>query len=282
MKLRAITVVLALTAGVAVATAVPAAAAVSPNTFTVVLNSTAVAQFARGFATASCPVGSAMVSAGGGGDAINSIAPTNFGTAATVNMTASNAGESVFAQSQCAPSAQFAGSFETRALFPNTGTNQYSGSVSCPTGYYSFAGGGYFQTAAGLVSTTDFFLRTNTPTARGWRVEAMNNISSDSRVVIARCTPNTGTVILEENYPITFAPGTISGSANGYAHCPAGTLPIVGGASVTNDGNPAAVTSFLTWSLAVRAGQIGWFAAGTSSGGGSVNPRLHVIVRCGQ
>src|SRR4051812_40529316 len=118
MRLRGIAV--AVAAGAVLMAAAPAEAAVTPNTFTEVFNSTALAQFSRGSTTATCPAGTALVSAGGGGvDSLNSITPTAFGTAATVNGSAGLPGESVYAQAQCAPTAQFAGSFAVQATFPN-------------------------------------------------------------------------------------------------------------------------------------------------------------------
>jgi hypothetical protein len=76
-----------------------------------------------------------------------------------------------------------------------------------------------------------------------------------------RCAyQSSSTRIVKETYP------AVSGRAAGYAHCPAGYLPISGGAQIVSDDNVADITETREYSTPVRNGEIGWYAAGSTYG----------------
>ena len=294
MNIRRITTMIAVAVGgvLSVATAATAATA-TPSTFGALVPST----FAQVYSppatiplsgvvsvTAPCPAGMAAVSAGGLADGLSSITPgpgydSGVVTARAVN---GNTGFPIVANATCAPTAQFAGtSVATREQHVHSTTGEWTQTVTCPAGMRAFGGGGHFRASNGTISKDEFFLSANAPTLNGrsWTVSALDNTFTDTLVVTTRCAfQSSSTRLVEEIYPVVPAPGATGGDAQGYAHCPAGFLPISGGAQVTQDGSPSASGSQLSVSTPVSNGQIGWFANGTSSG---EHAQLHVIALCG-
>ena len=135
--------------------------------------------------------------------------------------------------------------------------------MNCPAGMRAFGGGGYFRAANGTPSTSASALYANHPSASGrsWTVSALNMTFTDTLVVSTRCAfQSTSTRLLEFSYPIVPAVPTTEGQVGDYARCPAGFLPISGGASLTQDGASSAAQPRLVWSVLVDNGQIGWFA----------------------
>ena len=111
----------------------------------------------------------------------------------------------------------------------------------------AFGGGGYFRASNGTLSTDEFFLSADAPTSNGrsWTVSALDNTFTDTLVVTTRCAfESSSTRLVEEVYPVVPAPGTTVGAVGGYAHCPAGFVPISRGSMVhagrSPVGSPAA------------------------------------------
>jgi len=235
-------------------------------------------------ATAQCPPGMAAVSSGGLADGLISITlgPGNDSGVAVARAVNGNTGQPIVAGVTCAPAEQFAGTtvatHETRA---HSATGEWTATVTCPAGMRAFGGGGYFRASNGTLSTDEFFLSADALTSNGrsWTVSALDNTFTDTLVVTTRCAfESSSTRLVEEIYPIIPAPGTTVGKAQGYAHCPAGFVPISGGAWFTQDGSPAFAQPQLSVSMRAKNGRIGWFAGGTD---GSDHAQLHVIVLCG-
>jgi hypothetical protein len=288
MRTRSITVVMAMAAGGVLAAASTPAAAL-PNTFgalvpTSITDYRIEANIPPGqnqTATAPCPAGMSEVGVGGGapGNSLNFIAAAN-GTSAVVSAPPgipTDPNHFVQAVVSCAPSAQLAGT--TTATRESTGHTSglqgmsWGGVVTCPAGMRAFGGGGYFRSANGTLST-GYAMSYNSlsPNDRSWIVRAKNSNPTDTLVVTTRCAyESTSTRIVQETYP------AVSGRANGYAHCPAGYLPISGGAQIVSDNNVADTYETLMYSTPVRNGQIGWFALGSTSG---TNGRLNVWALC--
>ena len=235
-------------------------------------------------ATAQCPPGMAAVSSGGLANGLISITlgPGNDSGVAVARALNGNTGQPIVAGVTCAPAAQFAGTtFATREQRLHSATGEWTQTVTCPAGMRAFGGGGYFRASNGTLSTDEFFLSADAPVSggRSWTVSALDNTFTDTLVVTTRCAfESTSTRLVEETYPVVPAPGTTVGTVGGYAHCPAGFVPISGGALFTQDGSPSAAQPQLSVSTTVKNGQIGWFAHGTDGG---ENARLHVIVLCG-
>lgn len=292
MNIRRITTMIAVAVG-GVLSVATAATAATPSTFGALVPST----FAQVYSppatiplsgvvsvTAPCPAGMAAVSAGGLAVGLSSITPgpgydSGVVTARAVN---GNTGYPIVANATCAPTAQFAGtSVATREQHVHSTTGEWTQTVTCPAGMRAFGGGGHFRASNGTFSKDEFFLSANAPTldGRSWTVSALDNTFTDTLVVTTRCAfQSSSTRLVEEIYPVVPAPGATGGDAQGYAHCPAGFLPISGGAQFTQDGSPSASGSQLSVSVPVSNGQIGWFANGTSSG---EHAQLHVIALCG-
>jgi hypothetical protein len=297
MKVRRTAVMTALAAGLALAGATPAAAATPtfgamvPSTFQEVLKAESVPPSGLNSATAPCPAGKAAVSVGGfssasGGSAagLAGITPGvgNTSGVATARADRNEQNAHVIAQVTCAPSAQLAGStLVTHETSVHSSLGEWSTIVNCPAGMRAFDGGGYFRARNGTVSTDGFLLSANTLSvnARTWIVSAVDKTFSDTLVVTARCVPeSSSTRLVEEVFPVVPQPGTTGGRVDGYAHCPAGFLPISGGAQFTQDGSPLPSLSGLTESTLVRGGIVGWHASGFSQG---EHAALHVVALCG-
>jgi hypothetical protein len=273
----------ATTATAATATA-PTFGALVPSTFVDVHSPPATIPLTGVVsATAQCPAGMAAVSSGGLADGLFSITPgpgydSGVVVARAVN---GNNGLPIIAGVTCAPAAQFAGTtvatHETRA---HSTTGEWTATVTCPAGMRAFGGGGHFRASNGAFSTDEFFLSADAPTSngRGWTVGALDNTFTDTLVVSTRCAfQSSSTRLVEEIYPVVPVPGASVGKAQGYAHCPAGFVPISGGAWFTQDGPPSGAQPQLSVSI-MGKGRIGWFAGGID---GSDHPQLHVIVLCG-
>jgi hypothetical protein len=235
-------------------------------------------------ATAQCPAGMAAVSSGGLADGLFSITPgpgydSGVVVARAVN---GNTGSPIIAGVTCAPAAQFAGTtvatHETRA---HSTSGEWTATVTCPAGMRAFGGGGYFRASNGASSTDEFFLSADTLTSngRGWTVSALDNTFTDTLVVSTRCAfQSSSTRLVEEIYPVVPSPGAGTvGKAKGYAECPAGFVPISGGAWFTQDASPVGAQPQLSVSVIGKNGQ-GWLGEGID---GSDNAQLHVIVLCG-
>ncbi len=235
--------------------------------------------------TAQCPAGTQAVSVGGLADTLDSITPGpgHDTGVATSHASNGNLGSAIVAQATCAPTAQFAGTTAfTREQHVHSSTGEWTATVTCPAGMRAFGGGGYFRASNGTLSTSEFFMSANTLTSNGrsWLVSAQDNTFTDTLVVTTRCAPqSSSTRLVEEVFPIIPVTGGSGGKANGYAHCPAGFLPISGGAQVTTDNPPSAAQPQLTVSALVDNGQIGWFGNGAFNAG--ENAQLHVIALCG-
>ena len=297
MKVLRTAVLTALAAGLALAGATPAAAATPtfgalvPSTFQDVLTAADVPPSGLNSATAPCPAGKAAVSVGGfssapGGasDGLAGITPGvgNTTGVATARAERSESNAHVIAQVTCAPSAQLAGSTPvTHETSVHSPIGEWSTVVNCPAGMRAFDGGGYFRARNGTVSKDGFELYANTLSvnARTWIVSAVDNTFSDTLVVTARCVPeSSSTRLVEEVFPVVPVRPGAGGRVDCYAHCPAGFLPISGGAQFTQDGSPLASHSVLTESLLVRGGILGWHASGFSQG---EHAALHVVALCG-
>jgi hypothetical protein len=292
MNIRRITTMMAVAVG-GVLSVATAASAATPSTFGALVPSTFVDVYSSPATipltgvvsvTASCPAGMAAVSAGGLADGLYSITPgpgydSGVVAARAVN---GNTGEPIVASATCAPTAQFAGtSVATREQRVHSATGEWTQTVTCPAGMRAFGGGGHFRASNGTLSTDEFFLSADAPTlnGRGWTVSALDNTFTDTLVVTTRCAfQSSSTRLVEEIYPVVPAPGATEGTARGYAHCPAGFVPISGGAQFTQDGSPSAAHSQLSVSTTVKNGQIGWYGNGTSGG---EHAQLHVIALCG-
>jgi hypothetical protein len=286
------TVAMAVAVGGTLAAAPPAVAA-TPSTFGALVPSSFV-EFFRHVplpessvqdATAVCPAGSAAVSVGGGGaEELIGITP---GPAGDSGVATGRAGRGqrdaeIIAQVTCAPIAQFAGTtVATRQQSVHSDLGEWTQTVTCPAGMRAVGGGGYFKARNGTVSKDEIFMSANSLTVngRGWTVSAVDNTFTDTLVVTTRCAAqSSSTRLVEETYPIVPPRGSGVGTANGYAHCPAGFLPISGGAQITQDGTPLPSQSNLQYSVSVPRVSIGWFGSGSSGGEHAV---LHVIALCG-
>lgn len=290
MKARGIIAVIAMVGGGLLALATPAAA--TPSTFGALVPSSFVESYALDDVPAStvqdgvaqCPAGMSAVSVGGGASLLDSLTPGPGGTSgiSTVRTERQDTRALVSAQATCAPNAQFAGTTTaTRHEYRHSVSGEWTATVTCPAGMRAFGGGGYFETAHGAVSKDNYFMAANSVTVngRGWTMSGLDPTFTDRLVVTTRCAvQSTSTRLVEEIYPIVPITGATVGRANGYAHCPAGYLPISGGAQITQDGYPVAAQPQLEWSVSVRTGQVGWYAAGWSGGS---NAQLHVIALCG-
>jgi hypothetical protein len=261
--------------------------ALVPSTFTQVYSPPATIPLSGVVSvTAPCPAGTAAVSVGGLADNLYSITPGPGGDSGVASARAvnGNTGSAIVASALCAPTAQFAGTTITkpREQSVHSPTGEWTATVTCPAGMRAFGGGGYFRARNGTISTSEFFLSANAPTVnqRGWTVSALDNTFTDTLVVTTRCAPqSSSTRLVEEIYPIVPVPGATVGTAQGYAHCPVGFLPISGGAQITGDSPPSAAQPQLSVSVPVTGtGQIGWFANGASGG---EHAQLHVLVLCG-
>jgi hypothetical protein len=230
-----------------------------------------------------CPAGSSAVAAGGMSSILESIAASN--TAAAVHGAAGPGLPGVpqgfvYAVASCVPSQQLAGTTTvTRELHGGQQGIQgfsWGQNVNCPAGMRAFGGGGYFRTAGGAISNTGYAMSVNTinATGRGWYVRAKNSVQTDTLVVTTRCAyESSSTRIVSEVYP-----ADTNGQFQGYAYCPAGYVPISGGAQIMTDNSPADTYSWLDASLPVRGGENGWWAKGGTDG---TNRRLEVRVLCG-
>ncbi|MFI0451866.1 hypothetical protein [Actinomadura sp. 6N118] len=286
------TAMLMAVAVMGVLSVVPPATAATPSTFGALVPSTFTQEYASGripltgdvSVPVSCPAGKAAVSVGGLAEGLYSITPgPNYdGGVVSAHAVNGNTGQSIVANATCAPTEQFAGTtVGTREQHAHSTTGEWTATKTCPAGMRAFGGGGYFRTRNGAVSADQFFLSASTPTldGRGWTVSALNNTFTDTLVVTTRCAfQSTSTRLVEEIYPVVpERPGAV-GRAQGYAHCPAGFLPISGGAHFTQDGSASAAHAQLSVSTPVDNGQIGWFANGTSGG---EHAQLHVLALCG-
>jgi hypothetical protein len=235
-------------------------------------------------ATAQCPAGMAAVSSGGLATGLFSITlgPGYDSGVVVARAVNGNTGQPIVAGVTCAPAAQFAGTtVATREQRAHSTTGEWTQTVTCPAGMRAFGGGGYFRASNGTLSTDEFFLSADAPISNGrsWTVSALDNTFTDTLVVTTRCAfESSSTRLVEEVYPVVPAPGTTVGTVGGYAHCPAGFVPISGGALFTQDGPPSGAQPQLSVSSTVKNGQIGWFAHGTDGG---EHAQLHVIVLCG-
>lgn len=238
-------------------------------------------------ATASCPAGTSAVSVGGGQNALGGLAVGADGASAVASSSAPFNDPNRFVQSvvTCAPSTQLAGT-TTVARQSYAGNRGLQGvswglAANCPAGMRAFGGGGYFKDKFGAVSESGYAMSINGPsrTGRSWVVRAKNSTSTDTLVVTTRCAiQSASTRLVEEVFPMIPGPGQVGSERYGYAHCPAGYLPISGGAAITSDTNPENTYTTLNWSVPVRSGQIGWFAQGYSTG---PNAKLYVYALCG-
>jgi hypothetical protein len=193
-------------------------------------------------ATAQCPAGMAAVSSGGLADGLFRLTPgpgydSGLVTARAVN---GNTGFAIVASATCAPTAQFAGTtVATRETRAHSTTGEWTLTATCPAGMRAFGGGGHFRASNGTFGTDEFFLGADAPTpnGRGWTVSALDNTFTDTLVVTTRCAfQSSSTRLVEEIYPVVLpVPGATQGTAQGYAHCPAGFVPISGGAWFTQD-----------------------------------------------
>ncbi|MDN5766528.1 MAG: hypothetical protein L0H96_12730 [Humibacillus sp.] len=259
--------------------------ALVPSTFVTQYNTVDLPTEGVGSGSVACPSGMALVSAGGLAAGLSSITPSPGYTGTTVTGRAER-GTSlriVVAEATCAPVSQFAGTTIAtgRDQRAHSDLGEWTQTISCPAGMRAFGGGGYFKTSTGAVSKDGYNLSANSVTlnGRGWTVSAVNHTFSDALVVTTRCAPqSSSTRLVEEIYPITPQRGASSGSANGYAHCPAGHLPISGGAQITQDGTAEPSGSILSDSVLVENGQLGWHASGSSGG---EHAELHVVALCG-
>jgi hypothetical protein len=292
MNIRRIAMMMAVAVLGVLSVATPATAtartfgALVPSTFTQVYSPPATIPLTGPVSvTAQCPAGTEAVSVGGLADTLDSITPGpgHDSGVATSHASNGNLGSAIVAQATCAPTAQFAGTTPfTREQHVHSTTGEWTQTVTCPAGMRAFGGGGYFKASNGTLSTNEFFMSANTLTANGrsWTVSALDNTFTDTLVVTTRCAPqSSSTRLVEEIYPIVPVTGATGGKANGYAHCPAGFLPISGGAQVTTDNPPSAAQPQLTTSVLVDNGQIGWFANGGYNAG--EHAQLHVIALCG-
>jgi hypothetical protein len=232
----------------------------------------------------SCPAGMKVVSAGGGNAQLASLTTTTDGNGAYASGVLTNPGAPYLPlQAECVPAAALAGSTVATITVndhrrPVGGYALFSATAKCPAGSYAFGGGGYFTTQSG-VSMYPVSMQANAPTAdgTGWTFAAYARRGNDTLNVRTQCAPApTSSFLVSATYPV---PTTGTRTAQGYANCPAGHMPLSGGAYLTN---PDDIQSNLFYSDAVRNPSpylSGWYASATGSPS-ATGAALHVITRC--
>ncbi|MFC5834788.1 hypothetical protein [Nonomuraea insulae] len=140
----------------------------------------------------------------------------------------------------CLPQAQLGSTTRVTTQFPPTSAVLHKGTVTCPAGFYSFGGGGYFVDAGGFRTSNTDFMTVNAPTpdGRGWAYAARNNSVTDRLVVTARCAQSASPrrdMLVQASTP------SVNGQlVTANAICPSGWTAISGGiALIKADGTPS-------------------------------------------
>ncbi|HKT00440.1 MAG TPA: hypothetical protein VJT31_12980 [Rugosimonospora sp.] len=237
------------------------------------------AQLTHASVTARCPAGMRVVSAGAGNAVLGQLSTTADGTGAVAEGFLVNPPLFIFAQADCVPAADLAGVTTAISRFiDNTGpvgaAALYSATAACPTGTYAISGGGTITNPAGT-PTAGSTVSYDGPATDfpGWTFVGWAE-KGDVLEVRAQCAPlpfATNAVITQFAIP---PGGTVSGRAN----CPAGHVPLSGGALISDDGP----NSSLSYSEAVRtvAPEVsGWFAR-ASVGVQTSGAVLFIVAEC--
>jgi hypothetical protein len=267
------------TAVVAGSTASPAAAAITPVGL--------VTQSANFFASpgqttvqgsVTCPAGTSIVAAGGGGVILDTLRPVNdFVVFATGHVTAPT--DALTVTATCAPFQRLGIVTAVQQEFPSNGQRFRHGFLRCPAGFYAFAGGGFYHNSAHDLSPNGHDMVSNTPSAdgTGWTFAGTDNVLSDTMVIFTHCAQMASP---RRDFIVQAGAKSVPGNfVGGFADCPAGWTAISGGVYLTNlNGSEAAGRT--AWSIpSSRPGGISsWFALGMADS--AANTKTVTLAQC--
>jgi hypothetical protein len=267
------------TAVVAGSSASPAAAAINP----VGLTTESQNFFAAPGQTAvegsvTCPAGTSVVAAAGGGVILDTLRPVgDFLVNATGRITAT--GDALTVTAICAPAQRLGIVQSITQEFPSNGAAFRHGFVQCPAGFYAYGGGGFYRNSLHGTSPNGRNMVSNTPSADGtkWAFAGTDNVLSDTMVITTQCaqmaSPRRDLIIQSgaKSVPNNFV--------GGFADCPAGWTAISGGVYLSN-ANGSEAPGRTAWSIPFsRPGGISsWFASGVADS--AVNTKTVTLAQC--
>jgi hypothetical protein len=267
------------TAVVAGSSASPAAAAISPVGLTIESQNF----FASPGQTAvegsvSCPAGTSVVAAAGGGVILDTLRPVGgFLVNATGRVTAP--GDALTVTATCAPVQRLGAVMTFTQEFPSNGLAFRHDLLPCPAGFYAFGGGGFYRNSQHGTSSNGRNMVSNAPSADGtkWTFAGTDNVLSDTMVITTQCaqmaSPRRDLIIQSgaKSVPNNFV--------GGFADCPAGWTAISGGVYLSN-ANGTEAPGRTAWSIpSSRLGGISsWFASGLADS--AVNTKTNTLAQC--
>jgi hypothetical protein len=267
------------TAVVAGSSASPAAAAISP----VGLTTESQNFFAAPGQTAvegsvTCPAGTSVVAAAGGGVILDTLRPVGgFLVNATGRITAT--GDALTVTAICAPVQRLGTVTSVTQEFPSNGAAFRHGFVQCPAGFYAYGGGGFYRNSLHGTSPNGHNMVSNAPSADGtkWTFAGTDNVLSDTMVITTQCAQMASP---RRDFIVQSGAKSVSGNfVGGFADCPAGWTAISGGVYLSN-ANGSEAPGRTAWSIpASRPGGISsWFASGLADS--AVSTKTVTLAQC--
>jgi hypothetical protein len=275
----AVTAMVMATAVVAGSSASPAAAAIAP----VGLTTESKNFFAGPGQTAvegsvTCPSGTSVVAAAGGGVLLDTLRPVGgFLVSATGRVTAP--GDALTVTATCAPVQRLGFVTNVTQEFPSNGAAFRHGFVQCPPGFYAYGGGGFYRNSLHGTSSNGRDMVANSPSADGtkWTFAGTDNVLSDTMVITTQCAQMASP---RRDFIAQSATRSVANNfVGGFADCPAGWTAISGGIYLSNS-NGSEAPGRSIWSIPFsRAGGISsWFASGQANS--AVNTKTVTLAQC--
>ncbi|MEA2588583.1 MAG: hypothetical protein QOH66_1510 [Actinomycetota bacterium] len=258
----------------------PAAAAINP----VGLTKESLNFFAPPGQTAvggsvTCPAGTFVVAAAGGGVVLDTLRPVGNFTEVNATGRITARGDALTVTALCAPVRQLGNVTSVSKEFPSNGATFRHGFVQCPAGFYAYGGGGHYTNSLHGTSPNGINMVSNSPSADGtkWTFAGTDNVLSDSMVITTQCAQMASPrrdLIIQHGTPTV--PNNFVG---GFADCPAGWTAISGGVYLTN-ANGSEAPGRTIWSIPFsRPGGISsWFASGQADS--AVNTKTNTLAQC--